>query len=113
VEHRIDLRDARRRVGPSVVGHGKVFVSYRGEVIGEFRCPLCQASRWLLDFGASHDDTITAYRDGVACMTGNVGKLAGLTVIENEKIGPVWARWQPFPDAISRTSASMHTAIAA
>jgi hypothetical protein len=106
--HRVDLTPARRRDGRSLepgsernvwTGHGRSFVHYAGELIGEFRCPMCEASRWLLASGlAEATDGIATYRNGVEAMSGTVGVMAKLTVTENRKIGPVWATWRPMPE---------------
>jgi hypothetical protein len=108
IDHRIDLTPARRLDSASSVagsqrniwtGHNKYFVSYRGEMIGEFRCPMCDSSRWLLAHGlATESDTILSYLDGRPSLTGRVGALAKLTVTENRKVGPVWRDWKPFPE---------------
>jgi hypothetical protein len=107
--HRIDLTPASRRNRNGIsVGRDASFVTYRGEVIGEFRCPLCEASRYLLDRGlAEPDDSIGAYRDGKLSMGGRVGVYAKLTVKETEKVGPVWAKFQPFPDRLAEGLASV------
>jgi hypothetical protein len=106
--HRIDLTSARRLDRASSepgsqrniwTGHNRYFVSYLGQTIGEFRCPLCETSRWLLARGVADEaDTITSYREGRPCQSGSVGALAKLTITENRKVGPVWATWKPFPD---------------
>ena len=94
-----------------MVGQNRAFAFYRGEKIGEFRVPICDAARHLLDKGlADAADTIATYRDGTPCLTGNVGALAKLTVVENEKVGPRWGKWQPmaegaFPRQRERTDA--------
>ena len=47
--HRIDLKSAKRRDDRDrIVGIGKYFVTYGGEVIGEFSCAECDVARWLL-----------------------------------------------------------------
>jgi hypothetical protein len=107
-DHRIDIAPARRLDNASCApgsqrnvwtGHNKYFVNFRGETIGEFRCPMCESSRWLLANGlAAESDSITSYRDGRPSMSGRVGVMAKLTVTENRKVGPVWAAWKPFPD---------------
>ena len=39
--------------------------TYRGEHIGEWRVPECDAARWLLANGhATRDDTLTVCRNG-------------------------------------------------
>jgi hypothetical protein len=112
MEHRIDLTPARRLDSRSLepgserniwIGHNRYFVEYRGERIGEFRTPLCEASRHLLANGlAVESDTILSFRDGVHSMTGNVGSLAKLTIIETRKVGPKWATYHPMPEGALR-----------
>jgi hypothetical protein len=78
--HRIDLKSAKRRDDRDrIVGIGKYFVTYGGEVIGEFSCPECDVARWLLARGlAGEGDTLVAFwNDGQPGLTGNVGWLAG------------------------------------
>jgi hypothetical protein len=108
LDHRIDLASARRLDDRSLepgsernvwIGHNKYFVSYRGERIGEFRCPMCESSRWLLNHGrAAEADRITSFMSGVKSMSGTVGGMAKLTVTENKKVGPIWAKWQAMPE---------------
>jgi hypothetical protein len=72
--HRVDLTPASRKNRDGIsVGRDASFVTYRGEVVGEFRCPLCD--RGL----AEPDDTIGAYRDGKLSMGGRIGVYAKLT----------------------------------
>ena len=78
--HRIDLKSAKRRDDRDrIVGIGKYFVTYGGEVIGEFSCAECDVARWLLARGlAGEGDTLVAFwNDGQPGLTGNVGWLAG------------------------------------
>jgi hypothetical protein len=103
MEYRIELTSALRQSAGRMVGQNRAFASYLGEHIGEYRVPICEAARHLLAKGlAAESDTITTFRDGVPCMTGNVGALAKLTVIENEKVGPIWGKWRPMPEGALR-----------
>jgi hypothetical protein len=101
MEHRIDLTPARRQDDHGRWrGHGAAFASYLGKVIGEFKHPLCQSARWLLDNGrAEPSDRISTFRDGVPALSGNVGAMAKLTVRENEKLSPHFVKWEPMPDS--------------
>lgn len=99
MEHRIELKHARRQSRRNRIGHGRYATTYLGETIGEFRCPLCESARYLLSAGlASEGDMITAYRDGKPSITGNLGALSKMTVTENEKAGPAWSKWNPMPE---------------
>jgi hypothetical protein len=109
--HVIVVKDARRRGRDGMVGLDRSFVFYAGVSLGEMRTPCCSTARWLLERSlASRDDLIAMVRDRDAsdqispvcdhpylCMAGSVGWFADHTVIENEKVGPVWGRWKPFP----------------
>jgi hypothetical protein len=87
MDHRIEI---------AAVKH-KYAVTYRGERIGEFRVPECDAARWLLANGkAARADTLTVCRNGQEAMTGGVGWLADHTVEENEKVSPRWRKFRPF-----------------
>jgi hypothetical protein len=111
VIHIIVVKDARRRGRDGMVGLDRSFVFYLGESLGEMRSPCCSTARWLLERSlASRDDLIAMVRDRDAsgqqspvcdhpylCITGSVGWFADHTVIENERVGPVWGRWKPFP----------------
>jgi hypothetical protein len=98
MDHRIDISPARRKdAHGNRVGYNRYFVYYRGERLDEFRSPLCETSRWLLNHGrAAESDTITAYRDGSPALSGTVGAMAKLTVAETDKSGPRFAKWFPF-----------------
>jgi hypothetical protein len=101
--HRIDITPARRlsSIGTNWIGHNRYFVDYRGERIGEFRTPTCEASRYLLEKGlAAEADAIQMFRDGALSMSGNVGALAKLTIIENEKVGPIWGKYRPMLEGV-------------
>jgi hypothetical protein len=75
----------------------EIAATYRGERIGEFRGPECDAARWLLVNGlASRDDTLVSCRNGRPALTGSVGRLADSTVEENEKVSPRWRKFRPF-----------------
>jgi hypothetical protein len=75
----------------------KYAATYRGERIGEFRVPECDAARWLLANGhAARDDTLTICRNGRPALSGSVGWFADSTVEENEKVSPRWRKFRPF-----------------
>ena len=96
--HRIDLTPARCLSG-KWIGYDRSCVHYRGDLISEFRCPLYEASRYLLERGlASEADTIAAFRSGVMAISGRLGALAMLTIREAERVGPMFARWVPFDE---------------
>jgi hypothetical protein len=93
VEHRIEIKPARRQLNGRWIGEGRYYVNYAGERVGVFLSPACEAARWLLDAGlASEADTLTIYRNSRPSLTGSIGRLARLRVIENE---PGWSRWRP------------------
>ena len=97
--HNIEIRHARRQTGGNWVGHGSYFVSYLGEPMGEMRIPTCEGARWLLANGhATEGDTIVMCREGRPALSGNIGVLSKLTVIENETTSPTWVKHQPMSD---------------
>jgi hypothetical protein len=60
---------------------------------------ICNESRKLLAAGASENDRIELFRGETLCVSGNVGKLAKLTLVENKDGLPTfrYAKWTPFP----------------
>jgi hypothetical protein len=98
MEHRIEIVSARRQSGNRRIGQGSYFANYKGEPIGEFRVPECDAARWLLANGhALPDDRLVMCRNGVPALYGRVGWLADHTVEENDRISPRSARYRAFP----------------
>jgi hypothetical protein len=99
--HRIDITPARQ---------GRYFASYLGERIAKFRVPESESARWLIASGyAAPDDKLVMCWNGRRALTDSVGWLADRTVQENEKVGPRWAKFQPFdlrpsdgPETVSR-----------
>ena len=59
---------------------------------------ICAESRKLLAAGASEDDQIEMLRGDVLCLSGNVGKLAKLTLVEKKDGLPTFQYriWRPF-----------------
>jgi hypothetical protein len=88
MNHRIDIQLLRP---------GRYRASFLGEPIGEWRVPECDAARWLIAYGAALDDTLTTYRGDTLCFTGQVAWLAARTVMESDKFGPRWRKWEPHP----------------
>ena len=75
----------------------KYAATYRGEHIGEWRVPECDAARWLLANGrAARDDMLVSCRHGRAALIGSVGSFADSTVEENEKVSPRWRKFRSF-----------------
>jgi hypothetical protein len=98
MQHIINIKSAKRLNEKRIwVGHTTWFVFYQSELIGEFRFPMCESSRWLLDNGIAHleDEIIMERSSGKVDMKGIVGKLALQTVQETES-GPRFAKWKPF-----------------
>jgi len=76
--------------------YGQEPIAYQGKEIGKSKEPILTAARWLLDNGAAFpEDTIETYRNGKLSLSGVVGKLAKLTVRENDH-GMQLVRWMPF-----------------
>jgi hypothetical protein len=68
-----------------------------GEELTRHRAPLYASARALLNRGASPTATLRMRHRGSATnsMTGVIGALAKLTVVEDDD-GPRVVRWQPF-----------------
>jgi hypothetical protein len=98
VEHQIEITSAKRLNGNcGIIGIGRYFASHKGEVIGEWRVPECDAARWLLEHGhANEGGTLVTTRNGRAAMSGNAGWLADRTVEENDRTSPRWIKFRAF-----------------
>jgi hypothetical protein len=96
-ERWIEITSAGRLSGSRWVGQDRYFATYRGELLGEFRVPECEAVRWLLANGhAAPNDTLIMCRDGRPALTGSVGWLADRTVEENDEVSARWRKFRPF-----------------
>lgn len=63
---------------------------YNDTLIGTFRTPLYSAARKLVELGVDPSETLGMARKGSAlALSGRISVLAGRTVLENEKNGPV------------------------
>jgi hypothetical protein len=63
----------------------------------------CSLARKLIAEGkADRSDRLMMLRDGKPALSGNVGWFADRTLIENAKVGPLYAKWRPFPDVRRR-----------
>jgi hypothetical protein len=62
------------------------------------RTPVLALCRALIAAGHADGPMIVRDLDGVPLMTvRSIAEAAGVTVHENERIGPVFARWKPHP----------------
>jgi hypothetical protein len=62
------------------------------------RTPVLSLCRQLVAAGHDPAEPAEAYRgETLAMRIGSIGEAAWLTVIENETVGPRFARWKPFP----------------
>lgn len=69
-----------------------------GEYLGNFKTPLLAAARELVCRGEDPEQIAAITWDGVTpSLSGRLGVLAALTVIENEKQGPAFGKYKPFP----------------
>lgn len=69
------------------------------ELIGRYKEPLLSVARELLNKGANPEETLGLTRDGCKVdMSGKIGKLAKLTVIENQKEGPRFGQYKSYPE---------------
>ncbi|OAI31087.1 hypothetical protein A1351_22100 [Methylosinus sp. R-45379] len=96
--HRIDLEPAYRvDANGRSAGHGKAFMFFEGECIGESHQPAFDAARYLLAKGlALPSDRLTTYRNGKPCLFTVVGRAAKLTVREDVNGGLTIAAYRPF-----------------
>jgi hypothetical protein len=93
--------------------HSAYAADYRGERIGQWRVPECDAARWLLANGkADRSDILVTTRSGRPAMRGGVGWLADRTVAENDKVSPRWAKWRPFEVKLSDRPATLFGGVA-
>ena len=88
-----------------VVVDGVRGVANFGKIGGEtvmgrvgLKTPFLTAARKILEMGGKEDDWLQLRWAGspTVCMTGKLGKLAALTVIENENHGPRFGKYRPF-----------------
>ncbi|CAJ0892730.1 hypothetical protein AMST5_04244 [freshwater sediment metagenome] len=103
--HRVDLEPAYRVTDPArgtTAGHGKAFMLYEGQVIGESKEPAFDAARWLLKRGlALPSDRLTTYRDGTPCVFTTVGRAATLSVRDNARCGVTLCAYrEPSPETL-------------
>lgn len=83
---------------------GKFVAVLGGRQLCLSRQPLLDCARILLrDYAVDPNERIAIRHDGADhdAMTGRIGAAAKLMVIENERDGPKFGRWKPFPvDAV-------------
>jgi hypothetical protein len=104
--HRIDLRPDLRPGGKQ---HGPTPMLYRGNIIGSSDQPEYAGARWLLDNGkALPEDKLETWRGETLCVSGIIGKLAKLTVVENGHGDPTFQlrTYKPFPTETVRLPAA-------
>jgi hypothetical protein len=102
MHHVILIKSAKRlNEKRNWIGHGQYFVYYENELIGEFKYPMMDAARWMLEHGiAKYDDTMGMQRtQGLDDMTGTVGVLAKCVIAETES-GPRFVKYKPWPNSI-------------
>jgi len=79
-------------VGKPKLGKRRTVYDVRmGFLLGSYRCPFFGAARKLLELGFPESATLVMWHEGSTtwAMRGPLGKAAKLTVLENEKAGPV------------------------
>ena len=54
----------------------------------------CAVARRLIAQGIDGSEILEFYRGDVLCLRGRVDAFAKTRVVENERIGPVFARWR-------------------
>jgi hypothetical protein len=86
---RIDVRKLTNSVYEASVG---------GEVLCRSRTPLLSAARVLLSRGVDTNTELRMVRFGsdVTLMRSRLGDAAELTVIENDRAGPRFGKYEPF-----------------
>jgi hypothetical protein len=79
--------------------YGRFVASIAGRQLCVSRTPLCDSARVLLAEGVDPKTSIATRRAGADfdAPISTVGRAAKLTVRENEKGGPRFAHWEPFP----------------
>jgi len=111
MSHRIDLQSDKR-------GYGADTLVHNGKAVGKSEKPIYAAARWLLENNAAFaGDTVATYRGNTLSMSGIVGDLAKLTVVEHDDPGrhgrPTLeiVPWSAFPThAVGAQNATMHEA---
>jgi hypothetical protein len=75
-------------------------------LIASARCPLLEAARLLLAEGTPPEVRIEMWhqRHNFASMTGTVGRLSALSVLENDRQSPRFAKFVPFDRASAADS---------
>lgn len=99
--------DVALRIIVSPVEHSGRFAAALADgrvLVESARCPLGVSARLLLAEGHGPCTTLEMQHKGspIVGMHGQLGKLAGLTVAEGEKNGPVFRQYVPFtgPEAV-------------
>ena len=92
--HRIEIHSNRLRPGRTRVTDRET----GQEWIAATREPFFATARLLASLGASDGDRLEMYRPGKASpdMLGTIGRAKGLTVVENERLGPKISRFKAF-----------------
>jgi hypothetical protein len=105
---RIYIELARDRAGkPRVGGRGPLYLARRGSPGGEVLVnssvqPLLDAAHVLLSRGITGRAEMWRASLPYACMAGEIAELAKWKIREDEKIGPTFVHWKPFPAARMR-----------
>jgi hypothetical protein len=57
------------------------------------------ARKLIAEGKADRSDRLMMLRDSKPILSGGVGWFADRTIREDAKVGPVYVKWRPFPDA--------------
>lgn len=83
----------------SPAGKGR-YAAQLGErvLVESARCPLLESARVLLAEDHDFETVLEMVHRGspIVAMRGQLGKLAGLTVTENDRVGPIFSKYVPF-----------------
>lgn len=93
-------------------GRSRFRIDLGGENLGISDEPLYSTARILMARGENPDLVLGLKHAGsdTLCMTGRIGQLAGWTIVENAKTGPIRARYRAFGDA---PGTMLHTVVPA
>lgn len=65
-------------------------------VVSRSRVPFCDAARWCAWVGKDGILEMWRYGGSYPAMKGEIGRYAGLTVRETDRVSPRFVKWRPF-----------------
>jgi hypothetical protein len=78
------------------------------------RCPLLESARVLLAEDRAPDTVLELQHRGspIVAMRGKIATFAGLTVTENDRLGPIFSKYVPFSGPVASDSAAVLQGVA-